>query len=138
MYIPGKIKIAVLLLVFPAMVVGHDVYYWDKSNFDFAIFRLSEIGWMFTYYIPDIYDSMVDLAGEGVWKEYVIPFLDTKTVIVASIPAAIVFVFGLFDWAKYVVEMMQSPKTNNSALKGRTFSADAKGKFFSKESTKKK
>lgn len=129
---PRKIKIALFLLIFPALAVGHDAYLWQENEMNFAFVKLSDLGFMLTEYTPAIYDQLVDMTTADVWENYVVPFLKIKTAYFLALPSLVFLILGLRDLVKDFFSFRANPKSsqNNSELKSRKFDSKTSSNLF--------
>lgn len=129
---PRKIKIALFLLIFPALAVGHDAYFWQENEMNFAFFKLSDLGFMLTEYTPAIYDQLVDMTTAEIWESYVVPLLKIKTAYFLALPSLVFFILGLRDLVKDFFSFRANPKSSqsNSELKGRKFDSKTSSNLF--------
>lgn len=89
----------VLLIPF-LLAIGHDIYanYWldeerkarlEAFDIDPTAYQSSDIGYLFTEYLPNFYISAKETIPEQQWRTWVDPLLQQYTFVVAGIPAVI-------------------------------------------------
>lgn len=82
-----RILCLVFLILFLA-TLGHDLYNTYKDgNYDQPV-KFTEFGWLWVTYIPDTLDALRSTIRPEVWKEWIVPVLKTKSVIVTGAPLA--------------------------------------------------
>jgi hypothetical protein len=74
--------------------IGHDVYYAYQQNPAAIIqaFQFSDLGWLWLTYAGDSYHSVRDMIDPGLWKKFIGPVLEQKSIVVAAVPALICYV----------------------------------------------
>ena len=86
------IAVLCFLLVLPILAaLGHDIYvtYQDQDFTKRMMF--SDVGYLWTNYDPDTYEWAKKNVDQDTWDNLVTPFLEMTSVIVAAIPALVIF-----------------------------------------------
>jgi len=110
-----KLWCFILLLPFFA-AIGHDFYAnyladnqkktkLEAFEIDPASYQISDLGYLFVTYTPDLFDAAREQVGEETWKKYADPVLRQYTFVIALVPAAIFYaylfiarLFGLYPF----------------------------------------
>ena len=89
------------LLALPCMaVVGHDIYFTylrmerDHITFPEAL-QWSDLGWLWVEYAPKSYDWVHNSVNPAMWETAFLPLLEQSAVVVALIPAIVVYAYLL-------------------------------------------
>ena len=95
------VSLLCFLFILPALLVlGHDLYLAFGEEGTFLPVKLSDAGWLWTTYAPDLYDRARESLDPGFWTRWVEPILRQKALAVAAVPAlclyALLFALKLF------------------------------------------
>jgi hypothetical protein len=86
------IPILCFLLALPVLAaLGHDIYItYQDQDFTRAM-MFSDVGYLWTHYEPGSYKWAQDNIDKATWDSFLTPLLEQSTVIIAAIPAVIVY-----------------------------------------------
>ena len=137
----SKIHLAFVLLLLPLLVVAHDLYFWHEAKYNFANFRLSEVGFIWMEYAPDSYDAVVQFVGEETWETYAFPLMKLKTAALLGFPFMVFFIIRIWNYLKIVLfggtVQRKSTKKGPAKQGGRNFSSKNSEYFFGSGKAKK-
>jgi hypothetical protein len=86
------IVVLCFLLVLPIFaVLGHDIYVTYQDQDFTKPMMFSDVGYLWTNYEPDTYEWARKNIDPGTWEHVVTPFLEQTSVIMAAVPALVVF-----------------------------------------------
>ena len=74
-----KLLLIFLVLLFPILAVGHDVYYYYEHQEEG--FKFSQIGWVWKNYHAESHTSALEIIGVPPWKQYITPILSMPSII---------------------------------------------------------
>jgi len=98
---------AFLFTLLAAAAVGHDIWHAANDpkgldNLDVNNLPFSDLGWVWKTYSIESYNWAHGNIDKNAWSTYIDPILKQKTVVIASIPAAVMFalmfILKLFGW----------------------------------------
>ena len=87
------------VVIIPALAaLGYDIYmtYGDQDFSKPMMF--SDAGYLWTHYSPDTFAQAHRIIDKQTWDTYIAPVLSSKTVIVAAVPAALVYSIFALLW----------------------------------------
>ena len=105
---PDGAKTLLVILLIPFLLgVGHDIYlnYFSDDEkirevkalrINPAKFLVSDMGWVWNEYAPNMMQSVRDMVEPSTWKSTFDPVLQLPTMIVGLIPWAITFAYLIF------------------------------------------
>lgn len=135
------IAVLCFLLVLPILaVLGHDIYvtYQDQDFTKRMMF--SDVGYLWTNYDPDTYEWAKKNVDQDTWDNLLTPFLEMTSVIVAAIPALVIFslllILRFFKLPPFAPPMSKSKKATRKAISvsAAAIAARAKRKFHTSAS----
>jgi hypothetical protein len=87
-----KYSVLIFFLCLPIVAaLGHDIYItYHDENYNKAM-MFSDIGYLWTHYSKDTYDWARENVDKGTWKKFIGPFLEQRTLLIASLPLIITF-----------------------------------------------
>lgn len=86
------LSILCFLLVLPIFaVLGHDIYVTYKDQDYSKTMMFSDVGYLWTRYEPDTYKWAQNNVDQATWDNILTPVLEQTSVIIAAIPAIVVF-----------------------------------------------
>lgn len=86
------ISLLCFILVIPIFaVLGHDAYMSYHSEDFTKPMMLSNVGWLWSNYLPDSFQWVQDNVSKETWLYRIVPLIKIKSVIVAAIPALVTF-----------------------------------------------
>ena len=72
--------------------LGHDIYLSFKEQDFTKPMMFSDVGYLWTQYLPDSYKTAKDEIAPETWDAYVAPFLEQTTLVVTAIPLVLLFI----------------------------------------------
>lgn len=86
------LSILCFLLVLPIFaVLGHDIYATYKDQDFSKTMMFSDVGYLWTRYEPDTYKWAQNNVDQETWDNILTPVLEQTSLLVAAIPAIVVF-----------------------------------------------
>lgn len=86
------LSVLCFLLALPALAaLGHDIYITYQDQDFTKTMMFSDVGFLWTRYGPESYKWAQDNLGKETWDGFLTPLLEQTTVIVAVIPALLVY-----------------------------------------------
>ena len=115
------IPILCFLLALPVLAaLGHDIYITYQDQDFSKPMMFSDVGYLWVHYEPDSYKWAQENVSQGTWDSFLTPFLEQTTVVMAAVPAAIVYSLLL------ILKLCNLPPFSDGVRVGR---GHKKGKF---------
>lgn len=91
----NSVLLGFFLFLLPVAALGHDgwiAYNRPELGDIIHAFRLTDVGWVWLYYSKDSYGWAHENLSAGFWSGFLDPLLSQKTVLIASLPLALLLI----------------------------------------------